>query len=659
MSVDNNHRMSSIAATNNGKQSWRQDIQGMRGLSISIIVLYHADIYLPGGFVGLDVFFVIAGFVITGMILRGRERTGQFSLRDFYLRRLKRLTPALLVTVIAVLLLSVLLVSPIDVQDNAALTGIGAVFFSANIVVQFTTGDYFSPWTELNPLMHTWSLSLEEQYYLAFPVILLLGWWLGRRFGHTMPVVLTAGVFAISLWFGLYGVSVFPQVNPAVFGYFSPVGRTWEFAAGALLAFGAHKIPELSRRVATGIGAIGLLLLFAPIWLIDSSVQYPGPWTLAPVTATILLIVAGFQPANLITCGLSSRIMVYTGDRSYSWYLWHWPVIVFAFAMFPGVSGIGLLAAAISIGPALLSFRFVEQWTRYADWSSRTIVKRVGLIAIVTLVTAAGVLFGARHSWWNERVELARTEVLQEHIANATGCHIYLPISADEYNKCLLQPEGNGKPVVLVGDSNADHLSDAFVAAGKTLGRPVNVVSASSCPFIVADVAIGDRCQTYIDNTMRWLEGQQPSTVAVSTSGSFYDVDGEMPLSQTVKEIEALGHEVVLVKPVPFFFDDNLQRGGWDPSACTALSLASDRCAAEISLDDARLRQGTTWDGLEGAAERTGAVVLDFSDQLCPDGICKTNPDGRWAYQDFNHLTVSESLLLTDVIIETLTRNSD
>jgi len=425
------------------------------------------------------------------------------------------------------------------------------------------------------------------------------------------------------------------------------------------LAFGAHKIPILSPHLAAGIGAIGLLLLFAPIWLIDSSVQYPGPWTLAPVTATVLLIIAGFQPANPITRALSSRIMVYTGDRSYSWYLWHWPVIVFAFAMFPGVWGIGLLAAAVSVGPAVLSFRFVEQRSRYADWSGRTIITRVGLIAVVTLVTAAGVLYGAKNSWWNERVELARSEILQKHVANASGCHIYLPIAVDDYNDCWLQPEGDGKPVFLFGDSNADHLSDSFVAAGKRLNRPVNIVSASSCPFITADVAIDDRCQGYINSTMEWLGQQTPSTVVISTSGSFYDADRGALLSQTVKEIEDLGHEVVVVKPVPFFLDDDLPRGGWDPSACTALSLASGKCAAEISLDDARLRQGEAWDGLDAAAERSGMRVLDVSSQLCPDGICETNPDGRWAYQDFNHLTVSESLLLTPLVAEALGSGSE
>lgn len=614
-----------------------------------VIVLYHAGLYMPGGFVSLDAFFVISGFVITSMILRGRARTGTFSLKEFYLRRFKRLTPALLATVIAVLLLCIVLVSPITVQDNAALTGVGAVFFVANGVVQATSGDYFGAAIELNPLMHIWSLSLEEQFYLVFPLILVVGWWAGRRADSRMPLVLACLAFAVSLWFGLFGVSALPQINPVIFGYFSPVGRAWEFFAGALLAFAAQRPISLSRRTATSVGGFGLALLIAPMWLIDSSVQYPGPWTLVPVTATVLLIIAGFQPENLVSRGLSSRFMVFTGDRSYSWYLWHWPVIVFAFAAFPWIPGIGFVAAVASIGPALLNYRFVEQWSRYATWNPRTVLMRIGSMAVAALAVASFVLVGASNGWWNQNIQVAQAQLLEDHAAKANGCHLYSPIPAEAYDACWLE-QGEGTPLAMFGDSNADHLSDALVAAGRSLGRPVNVVSASSCPFIVGDPSVDDRCQAYIDATMEWL-GQQPqTTVVLSTSGSSYDVDNGGLLANTVTAIEDLGHDVVLIKPIPFMYDAHLQHGVWDPMACPAATVALGACAGEISVEQARTKQGSVWDGLARAAEQTGAPVVDVSAELCPQGVCRTNVDGRWAYQDFNHLTANESRRLGPVL---------
>jgi peptidoglycan/LPS O-acetylase OafA/YrhL len=640
-----------------GRKGWRLDVQGMRGLTMLVIVLYHADLYIPGGFVSLDAFFVISGFVITGMILRERERNLSFSLVNFYIRRIKRLTPALLVTVIGVLILSIFFVSPIEVQDNTAYTGIGAVFFSANAVVQLTTGDYFGPWSELNPLMHVWSLSLEEQFYLVFPLILTFGWWIGARRKMPAAQLLTAAVFGISLWFALFGVSALPNINPAVFGYFSPVGRTWEFAAGSLLAFATQRGLRLSFAQSTFIGIIGLILFFAPMWLIDSSVQYPGPWTLAPVSATLLLIIAGFHAANPISRSLASKVMVYTGDRSYSWYLWHWPIIVFSLVAFPGIWGIGVVGAVLSIGPALLLYRFVESRSREAKWSVGMIFARTGLLAVATLLVAGSVLIGAKYGWWNEHITVAQTELLADHAAKANGCHLNQPIEAAAYDNCWLQPEGSGIAVSLVGDSNADHLSDAVVGAGAKLGRPVNVVSASSCPFIVSKGAAGlidDRCQSYIDSTITWLADQEPMTVIISTSGTLYTVEGSQLLIDTVEAVKSLGHEVAIVKPVPFFVSPAFLRGGWDPSACTPVSLAMGDCRDVMTINEVRANQGAVWEAVDNATKVPGAFSIDLSPELCPSGVCATNPDGRWAYRDFNHITVSESQRLAGTVAQLL-----
>ena len=230
----------------------RRDIQGLRAIAVLLVVVFHAELPVPGGFVGVDVFFVISGFVITAMLMREWARYGRVRFGHFYFRRFLRLTPALALIVAVVALASILLQNPFGAQQTTARTGMGAMLLSANYVIGHAAGDYFADNATTNPLLHTWSLSVEEQFYLVFPALLVLAWLLlrrGRRHGagHHRHARSPLGSFVLGVAWS-FGSTWAPGLTayfggPESFAFYSSLTRAWEFAAGALLALTLARIP--------------------------------------------------------------------------------------------------------------------------------------------------------------------------------------------------------------------------------------------------------------------------------------------------------------------------------------------------------------------------------------------------------------------------------
>jgi peptidoglycan/LPS O-acetylase OafA/YrhL len=222
------------------------------------------------------------------------------------------------------------------------------MLLAANFVIAHTTGGYFDPVAEMNPLLNTWSLSVEEQFYLVFPAVIALGWYLARRTVkfRKAPFLLIGGIAVLS--FGLALAGSFGWTFPgAILGFYSPFTRAWEFAFGALLALALAKAtPSLSPRFMSVVGATGIGMLVASLWLITEATIFPGPWTFLPVTGTLLLLLSG-TGNNPVNRALGTRPMVKIGDWSYSIYLWHWPFIVFAIYLWPFSPYAAALAAVV------------------------------------------------------------------------------------------------------------------------------------------------------------------------------------------------------------------------------------------------------------------------------------------------------------------------
>lgn len=335
-------------------RGWRPDIQGLRAVAVLMVVAFHAGLPVPGGFSGVDVFFVISGFVIAGVFLRSHAERGRIRLGSFYRRRFRRLTPALALLVTAVVILSGLLQSPFGEQTTTARTGIGAMLLAANVVIGRSTG-YFDVAAERNPLLNTWSLSVEEQFYLLLPILLALAYVLMKRWLGPLTIAwcVTSFVTVASLLLAIFGPTSQPLSSLAsIPSFFSPLTRAWEFGVGVLvaLALSNRRGPTKARGL---LATMGLALLGVAAFALSESTPFPGPWTLVPVIGTALLIVSGTENGrgSRISRVLASPSFSYVGDRSYSIYLWHWPIIVFAAGIWGISVVVGAAAAVVSVLP--------------------------------------------------------------------------------------------------------------------------------------------------------------------------------------------------------------------------------------------------------------------------------------------------------------------
>lgn len=335
---------------------YRPDIDGFRAIAIVPVVLHHLQVDgFSGGFVGVDVFFVISGFLITSILLRDLS-DGSYSIGKFYERRARRILPALLAVLCFTLIVSPLFLLPSEFKTLPSQV-LGALFFIGNIVLWRQSG-YFSDISEFKPLLHTWSLGVEEQFYLITPIAL---WLVVRNGGERMIKWLVSALLILSFATCIY----FTQLKPVAAFYLLPT-RAWELLAGSLIACASLKtVDGIHPAVREGLPAIGILLLFISITLFSEDTSFPGYAAAIPVLGAAFLI--AFGQSSLVGKILSLKPIVFIGLISYSLYLWHWPIIVFTrqFSIshtLPGKIGLILFTVFIS----WLSWRFIEN-----DYSQR------------------------------------------------------------------------------------------------------------------------------------------------------------------------------------------------------------------------------------------------------------------------------------------------
>ena len=374
----------------------RRDIQGLRAIAVLLVVLFHAGAGPRGGYTGVDVFFAISGFVITSSLVAELERTGRIGLGRFYMRRVRRLLPALALMLVVVAALGSV-AAPLAAQRTGGMTGIFAALFAGNLYLANLATGYFATATSFNPLLHTWTLGVEEQFYLLFPVVLLAGWWIGsrvgqgkarRRVGAATAVIVVSGV-SMLLAIGLVRGVVAGNDGLRFWFYGSPP-RAWEFGAGAAAALLLPWLRRLPHAVGLVLGLAGMaLILGGSLSLADVAEPSPSRLLAFPVAGACALLVAG-----AIGDGVPSRLLgiaplVFVGDISYSWYLWHWPLIVYAKALWPATAAAAPVAAAASLVPAWLSYRYVENPIRYRTALTPRNVAVIAAVCVAVPVAAS------------------------------------------------------------------------------------------------------------------------------------------------------------------------------------------------------------------------------------------------------------------------------
>ncbi|MEM7499732.1 MAG: acyltransferase family protein [Pseudomonadota bacterium] len=463
---------------------YRAEIDGLRALAVLPVIVFHADLgFMAGGFAGVDVFFVISGFLITGILLDDLA-ADRFSVLHFYERRARRILPALSLVILVCFPVALVVFDPRRF-DAFAESAVAASLFFANIHF-WQTLDYFNAQTTVLPLIHTWSLAVEEQYYFVFPPVLWLLWRAGKRFrGDWLLwalILATLGSFALSA----AGSALELRSN----FYLLPT-RAWEMLAGSLAALHVHRHGLPVGRWTGPASLLGLILLAGTFQFMDKSFGFPGPWTLIPVTGTLLLLLCA-RPGGLAGRFLTLRPVVGIGLISYSAYLWHQPLFVFARLEAVDVSAgaLMLVMGLLSLVLAWASWRFVERPFRDRTFLDRRQLFAAALAMILVPAAAGGV--ASTYGDLNRRVfvaalgEEARARwlaweaVRDAHALVEAPCHFTATdIDAAMHERLVSCAEAHGPVILLTGDS---HAGDVFNAIARTLPeRAIVLLAEGGC----------------------------------------------------------------------------------------------------------------------------------------------------------------------------------
>jgi peptidoglycan/LPS O-acetylase OafA/YrhL len=653
----------------------RSDIDGLRALAVVPVVLYHASIPgFSGGFTGVDVFFVISGFLITKMIADDLGR-GHFSLSDFYARRVRRIVPALAAMLAAVTLFALMTFTPQEMQRYGHALA-AAAFFSANIYF-WRTENYFIAEPEPSPLLHTWSLAVEEQFYIFWPLGLMLIFALGLR--RYLPALAIIGLFA-----AFAAALILVRLNPQFAFYMLP-GRAWELLLGAVLALGA--VPALKARWTREIAAaLGVAAIMASVVILDNRTETPGWWLLLPCLGTALVIHAGSSGTSLAGRLLGFAPLVWIGLISYSLYLWHWPMLVLPqLVLARDLSAVEIaFAIGLSVLAAALSWRFVEKPFRRRSVSEpkaqrHFLVGGAATLSALLLVGVAISQFGGLLWRASPQAKLADDAVIHDTAPlclareRASGQETELP----PLKECVFGAEGDEPVSVLWGDSHANHLRPALEPWAKERGVAIRQVTKALCPPLlgvapaVAPRNMREDCKRFNAQTLEWilatptirqvvLSARWPiylgrswprhGVTPVLTSGETVPQNAtlalaafEASLGETLKALSAKGISVVVLAPLP----DLYQGGGKCVGRSIHLGWDPQRCAASTADTAARMQPIT--DAIQALAARyPGVTVIEQAPLFCEAKHCPPFEDGVVLFRDDNHVTPAGAKRIVD-----------
>ena len=621
-------------------QRYRADIQGLRALAIVPVVIYHAaPAWAPGGFVGVDVFFVISGFLITRILMRELE-TGNFSIARFYERRVRRLFPALYLMLAAVVLGGIFLLPPDAFSDLGKATGATAGFVS-NLYFWRSSG-YFDAASELKPLLHTWSLAVEEQFYLLFPIFL---WLIYRAFRRHLGIALWVCAIA-SLAIAVWQAGARP-----LDGFYLPVGRAYELLIGAIVA--AAPLPRIrDARLADTLSIIGIAMIVASIAAFRADMHFPGAAALLPCVGSALLLHLGADREVPPLGGrlLSLPILVFVGSISYSLYLWHWPVLVYIRYAALGEPGPLLVSAAVAFAvlAAWLSWRFVEQPFLHVRNQRRAFIAG-GLAMGATFAVAA--LLAVTHGLPQrfDAAALDRFAAAQDHNPRRAACHESGKRIAYADN-CTFGTPGAAPDTAIWADSLGAEVAPVLGEAAAARGGSVMQITSSSCPPAIGFDSSGSPiCLAHNRETFAGLTADPRirTVYLVAAYGDYPEAEKPAILTGYAKaatQLHAAGKQVVLVYPVP-------QMPFPAPAALglsSAWGAAPDRFG--IATADFRRANQPFIDALDRLTPAIGARRIVPEQRMCDARWCGAWRDGVGTlYFDDLHLTLTGARYLFGV----------
>lgn len=642
---------------------YRSEIDGLRALAIVPVILFHAGFQaFGGGFVGVDVFFVISGYLITTILLADMQ-AGNFSIVHFYERRVRRILPALFVVMFASLLLAWLWLLPRDMKEFSE-SLVAASAFGANVFFWQASG-YFDTATKFQILMHTWSLSVEEQYYVVFPVLLFLAWKLGRRGIAALLLVVAVSSFLLAHY---------TSTRHPVFDFYWLPTRAWELMAGALVAvyYTDHNIRKHKHAHSEAGSLLGFALIVYSVFAYDRHTPFPGIYALAPVTGAALIIVFTTRE-TLVAKVLGSRYLVGIGLVSYSAYLWHQPLFAFArryFLVEPGdvlMSALALLSFAL----AYLTWRFVERPFRNRHRFTRRQVFLFGA-AGSALFIATG-LAGYVSNGFEERLPAAhqdirvfgKADVFAGSRRSDGSCSRLLGLPQISEEVCLAS--SSTPRFLFAGDSHAMALFSSVFA--KDIKLDGVLVSGHSCPpypnlsyTATHERSWGNNC-TAIANEMLRVARQLKSVDTVLLVNYFSRVDDEKSrywihgVNLTKRQAFESGYDALigdllkLGKHVVFVVD--VPQLKYERASCfQALSEMKHEDCRYSTKENEAIRRAYLREVKKLKSRFPSVVIYDPTPLFCRGAECEYMSGGKSLYNDRDHLSVFGSRLVMQDLMQ-------
>ena len=650
------------------RTGFRPDIEGLRAIAILAVVLYHAGVpAVSGGFVGVDLFFVLSGFLITGLLLRELETTGRIDLRDFWARRVRRLLPAATV-VLMFTAVAALFVMPQTLRTDTALAIASATLYVANWFFAANSLDYLNAEEAPSPVLHFWSLGVEEQFYVIWPIALIGVFLLMRRLRISWRMGI--GGFAAVVWIASFSASLYFTEASQPIAFFSSPTRFWQLATGALLAvYTPRRMPRIAGEV---MQFSGLAVLIYAIFELGNAIErgsaYPGTLALIPTLGSALVVAGGLGRNGRL--GLMDRLlgnppMRWLGGLSYSWYLWHWPVLVLWHRQF-GDAGVSqnLQLVALALVLSWITHVVVENPVRFsaalrhrapASLAMGGTLMSIAIAASALLsLTDATHLESAKARNFSPLPSVARTDVSKVYTTNCVVTY-----SETTQPECIFGDPTAPLRMVLLGDSHAASVFPAIDAAAAALGYRLDTRIKLGCTVAAVDQwhfkfkKPFHQCTTWREAQLLDLTNKPADVVIVvnannptppvfdAAAGERLDLDvGRQAwikgYAKTMRQLQAAGSTVIMLRDnprVPGNIADCVAMNMDDPAACNyARRYGLPEPAADVLA----------------ARAVPGVRKLDLSDTICDRFTCYAVRNGILAWQKGNHYTATFAQSLVD-----------
>lgn len=617
---------------------FRPDIEGLRAIAVALVIGYHANVpFLSGGLIGVDVFFVVSGYLITSLLTRELELYGKINLIRFYARRVRRLLPAVTLVVVAVCLAEAILASPL-VQYRVLKDAVATMFYSSNIYFTHVKQNYFFPGSPPSPLIHTWSLSVEEQFYIVWPILLLL---LARLLASAKMRILFLAAITVVSFAGFLWLMRFSQTG----AFFLAPARAWEFGAGGLASFIPNATLTRKRHLCGLAGIAGLLAMMLSAASVKTSERFPAGILAIVVIATMAILLSGVgAPDSLTARLLKLPPLQFVGAISYSLYLWHWPVLTIARNVSTNNSpGLRSGCILVSVLLAAITYAAVENPIRHNIKLMAKPGLTLGIAAVSVMICMIG--FAAWRSVLIHSVQYQKFQQVVEDVPSFDG----LDCNANSLLR-VCTSDGASDPaftMVLLGDSHAAQWLQPLKEIAQTQHWELVTMIRVGCPPMRIISYRGENpqenelCDQWRALALAKIRAMHPSMVILSSSSS-YPRPGNVPGLIDASEWEQSSHEIFLalsgaatsvrfIRDTPHF-DYNvascLAQRAWNGRAdCNPLLRSH---ALDTDIYDAEVRAGS---------EIRNVRFVDMSDAILQGDRLEPERDGVVLFGDGDHMT--------------------